>query len=120
MEVDSYAPPQVEVLYNGISISNILVDGGVVVNIMRSFVMNMLQLKINCESTQQLRSLNKGKIKLEGVISNIAILFVEVTCLVDFQVIKDGSTTYSILLGSSWLSRVHDCNCWNEGNMIIG
>lgn len=58
--MDPYAP-QAEVLCNGVSIPNVVVDGEVVVNIMTISAMNMLQLKSNCESTLQLRSLSKGK-----------------------------------------------------------
>ncbi|KAH9296577.1 hypothetical protein KI387_040165, partial [Taxus chinensis] len=45
-EADPYAP-QAEVLYNGISIHDVLVDGGVVVNVMTESVMNMLGFKID-------------------------------------------------------------------------
>lgn len=94
--------PQAEVLFNGVSISNVLVDGGAVVNIMIISDINMLQLKINCESTLQSRSLNKGKTKSEGVVSNVAISIVGVTCLVDFQVMKDGAVAYPMPLGRPW------------------
>lgn len=54
-------------------------------NIMTIYVMNMFRLKINYESTLQLRSLSKSKTKLEGVVSNVV---------------------YPMLLGRPWLRRM--------------
>ncbi|KAH9291083.1 hypothetical protein KI387_044654, partial [Taxus chinensis] len=87
-EVDPYAP-QDEVLCNSISIHDVLIDGGAAVNVMTKFVMNMLGLKINHPSTLMLRSLNKGKTKPEGFVSNVAISVMGVVCVVDFQVMKN-------------------------------
>ncbi|KAH9290083.1 hypothetical protein KI387_034200, partial [Taxus chinensis] len=50
---DPYAP-QAEVLCNGISIHDVLVDGGAAVNVMTESVMNMLGLKIDRPSTLML------------------------------------------------------------------
>ncbi|KAH9316081.1 hypothetical protein KI387_024708, partial [Taxus chinensis] len=118
-EADPYAP-QAEVLCNGISIHDVLVDGGAAVNVMTESVMNMLGLKIDRPSTLMLRSLNKGKTKPEGVISNVAISVMGVVCVVDFQVMKNGTVAYPMLLGRPWLRRVHARNYWNEGFMTLG
>ncbi|KAH9309460.1 hypothetical protein KI387_037371, partial [Taxus chinensis] len=56
-----------------------------VVNVMTESVMNMLGLKIDRPSTLMLRSLNKGKTKPAGVVSNVAISVMGVVCVVDFQ-----------------------------------
>ncbi|KAH9288202.1 hypothetical protein KI387_032319 [Taxus chinensis] len=43
-----------------------------------------------------------------------------VVCVVDFQVMKNGTVAYPMLLGRPWLRRVHARNYWNEGFMTLG
>ncbi|KAH9299339.1 hypothetical protein KI387_031021 [Taxus chinensis] len=43
-----------------------------------------------------------------------------VVCVVDFQVMKNGTVAYPMFLGRPWLRRVHVRNYWNEGFMTLG
>ncbi|KAH9317520.1 hypothetical protein KI387_019289, partial [Taxus chinensis] len=67
-----------------------------------------------------LRSLNKGKTKAEGAVSNVAISFMGVVYVVDFQVMKNCTFAYPLLLGRPWLRIFHARNYWNEGFMTLG
>ncbi|KAH9290776.1 hypothetical protein KI387_034893 [Taxus chinensis] len=73
-EADPYAP-QAEVLCNGISIHDVLVDGGVVVNVMTESVMNMLGLKIDRPSTLMLST---SEVDTEDEESEVDVLVLDI------------------------------------------
>jgi hypothetical protein len=63
------------------------VDGRVGVNVMTIFAMRYLGLRIDKPTSITLQMANKQVVRLEGVISNVAITVMKVSTIVDFHVV---------------------------------
>ncbi len=95
-------------------------DGGAGVNVITIPVMRYLGLKIDRPASITLKMANKQVVRLEGVISNVAIIVMRVSTIVDFHVVLKADGAYSMILCRPWLTKSHTRNYWGEGYMTIG
>ncbi len=63
---------------------------------------------------------NKRIIKLEGVISNVVIIIMRVSTIVDFHVVLEENGAYPMILSKHWLTKSHVSNYCGKGYMTIG
>jgi hypothetical protein len=74
----------IDVQCNGSVLHRVLVDGRVGVNVITILAMKYLRLKIDRPTSITLKMANKQIVKLEGVISNVIIIVMMVSTIVDF------------------------------------
>jgi len=96
-----------------------LVDGGVIVNVMTIHAMRYLGLKINRPTLITLKMVNKQIVRPKGVISNVIITIMKVSTIVDFHVVLKEDGAYPMILSRPWLTKSHVMNYWGEGYMTI-
>jgi hypothetical protein len=112
--------PIIDVQCNGSVLCGVLVDGGAGVNVMTIPAMRYLGLKIDKPASVTLKMANKQVVRPEGVISNVTIIVMKVSTIVDFYVLLEEDGAYSTILGRPWLTKSHVRNYWGEGYMTIG
>jgi hypothetical protein len=112
--------PIIDVQCNGSVLCGVLVDGGARVNVMTIPTMRYLRLKIDRSTSVTLQIVNKQVVRLEGVISNVVIIVMKVSTIVDFHVVLEEDGAYPMILGRPWLTKSHARNYWGEGYMTIG
>jgi len=110
----------VDVQCNGLMLRGVLVDGRVGVNVMTIPTMKYLGLKIDRPASITLKMANKRIVKPEGNISNVVIVVMGVSTIVDFHVVLEEDGAYPMILGRHWLTKSHARNYWGEGYMTIG
>jgi len=98
----------------------VLVDGGVGINVMTIPTMRYLRLKIDKPGLVTLKMANKRVIRPERVISNVVIILMKVSTIMDFHVVLEEDGVYPLILGRPWLTKSHARNYWGEGYMTIG
>jgi hypothetical protein len=112
--------PIIDVQCNGSVLLEVLVDGGAGVNVMTIPAMRYLGLKIDRPASVTLKMANKRVVRPEGVISNVVIIVMKVSTIVDFHVVLEEYGAYPMILGRPWLTKSHVRNYWGEGYMTIG
>jgi len=112
--------PIINVQCNGLVLREVLVDGGVGVNVMTILAMSYLGLKIDRPTSVTLKMANKRVVRPKGVISNVVITVMRVFTIVDFHVVLKEDGAYPMILGRPWLTKSHARNYWGEGYMTIG
>jgi hypothetical protein len=105
---------------NGLVLREMLVDGGAGVNVMIIPAMRYLGLKIDKPALVTLKMANKQVVRPKGVISNVAIIVMRVSTIVDFHVVLEEDRAYLMISGRPWLTKSHVNNYWGEGYMTIG
>jgi hypothetical protein len=88
-----------------------LVDGRVRLNVMTILAMKYLRFKNYRLASITLKMVNKRIIRLEGVISNVPIIIMRVSTIVDFHVVLEEDGAYLMILGWPWLTKSHARNC---------
>jgi len=111
--------PIMDVQCNGWVLRGVLVDGGVGVNVMTIPAMRYLGLKIDKSASITLKMANKRVVRLKEVISNVVIIIMRVSTIVDFHVVLEEDGAYPIILSRPWLKKSHAKNYWGEGYMTI-
>jgi hypothetical protein len=96
-----------------------LVDGGVGVNVMTILTMKYLWLKTNRPASVTLKMANKWVVKLEGVISSVVITIMKVSTTMDFHVVLKEDGAYPMILSKPWLTKSHVRNYWGEWYITI-
>ncbi len=94
-------------------------DGGAGVNVMTILAMRYLSLKIDRSASVTLKMANKRVVRPEGIISNVVIVIMKVSTIVDFHVVLEEDGAYPMILGRPWLTKSHAKNYWGEGYMTI-
>ncbi len=112
--------PIVDVQCNGLMLRRVLVDGRAGVNVMTIPTMRYLGLKIDRPASITLKMANKRVVRLERNISNVVIVVMGVSTIVDFHVVLEEDGAYPMILGRPWLTKSHARNYWGEGYMTIG
>jgi len=112
--------PIIDVQCNGSVLRGMLVDGGAGVNVMTIPVMRYLGLKIDRPTLVTLKMANKRVIRPKGVISNVVIIVMRVSTIVDFHVVLKEDGAYPMILSKPWLTKSHAKNYWGEVYMTIG
>jgi len=97
----------------------VLVDGGAGVNVMTIPVMMYSRLKIDRPTSVTLKMANKQVVRPEGVISNVVIVVMGVSTIVDFHLVLEENGAYPMILSRPWLTKSHARNYWGEGYMTI-
>ncbi len=118
--VERECDPIIDVQCYGLVLRGMLVDGGAGVNVMTILAMRYLGLKINRSASVTLKMANKRIVRPEGVISNVVIIVMRVSTIVDFHVVLEEDGVYPMILGRLWLTKSHARNYWGEGYMTIG
>jgi hypothetical protein len=96
------------------------VDGNVGVNVMTILAMRYLGLRINRPALVTLKMVIKRIVRLEGIISSVAITIMRVSTIMDFHVVLEEDGAYPMILGRPWLTKSHIRNYWGKGYMTIG
>jgi hypothetical protein len=78
-----------------------------------------LGLKIDRLASVTLKMANKRVGKLERIISNVVIIIMRVSTIVDVHVILEEDGDYPMILGLPWLMKPHVKNYWGKGYMTI-
>jgi hypothetical protein len=60
------------------------------------------------------------QVRPEGVISNVLIIIMRVSTIVDFHVVLEEDGAYLMILGKPYLIKSHIRNYWGGGYMTIG
>jgi hypothetical protein len=81
--------------------------------------MRYLRLKINRPASITLKMFNKRVVKLERVISSVAITVMEIFAIVDFHVVLKEDGAYPMILGGPWVTKSHAKIYWGKGYMTI-
>jgi len=110
----------IDVQCNGSVLHRVLVDGRVGVNVITILAMKYLRLKIDRPTSITLKMANKQIVKLEGVISNVIIIVMTVSTIVDFHVVLEENGAYPMILCKPWLTKSHANNYCGKGYMTIG
>jgi len=88
----------IDVQCNGSVLRGVLVDGGAGINVMIIPTMRYLGLKIDRPASVTLKMTNKRVIRLERVISNVVIVVMGVSTIVDFHVVLEEDGAYLMIL----------------------
>ncbi len=112
--------PIIDVQCNGLVLHEVLVDGGVGINVMTILAMRFLRLKIDKPTSIIFKIVNKRVVKPEWIINNVVIIVMRVSTILDFHVILEDDGAYPMILGRPWLTKSHAKNYWGEGYMTIG
>jgi len=91
--------PIIDVQCNGSVLRGVLVDGRARVNVMIIPTMRYLGLKIDKLASVTLKMANKRIVRPEGVISNVMIIVMKVSTIVDFHVVLEEDGAYLMILG---------------------
>ncbi len=97
--VERECDPIIDVQCYGLVLRGMLVDGGAGVNVMTIPAMRYLGLKINRSASVTLKMANKRIVRPEGVISNVVIIVMRVSTIVDFHVVLEEDGVYPMILG---------------------
>ncbi len=83
----------IDVQCNGSVLHEVLVDGGVGINMMTIPIMKYLRLRIDRSTKITLKMANKQVIRPKGVSSNVKIIVMKVSTIMDFHVVlkEDGA-----------------------------
>jgi len=117
--IERECDPIIDVQCNGSVLRGVLVDGGARVNVMTIPTMRYLGLKIDKPASVTLKMANKRVVRPERVISNVMIIVMRVSTIVDFHVVLEEDGAYPMILGRPWLTKLHARNYWGEGYMTI-
>jgi len=112
--------PIIDVQCNGSVLRGVLVDGGAKVNVMTILAMRYLGLKIDRPTSITLKMANKQVVRPERVISNVVIVVMGVSTIMDFHVVLEEDGAYPMILSRPWLTKSHARSYWGEGYMTIG
>jgi len=89
----------IDVQCNGSVLCGVLVDGVARVNVMTIPAMSYLGLKIDRPASVTLKMANKRVVRPKGVISNVVIIVMRVSTIVDFHVVLEEDGAYPMILG---------------------
>ncbi len=79
-------------------------DGRARLNVMIILAMKYLKFKNYRLTSITLKMVNKQIIRLERVISNVPIIIMKVSTIVDFHVVLEEDGAYLMILGWLWLT----------------
>ncbi len=96
--------PIIDVWFNGSVLHGMLVDGRARLNVMIILAMKYLKFKNYRLTSITLKMVNKQIIRLERVISNVPIIIMKVSTIVDFHVVLEEDGAYLMILGWLWLT----------------
>jgi hypothetical protein len=83
------------------------------------FAMRYLGLKIDKPTSVTLKMANKRIVRPKGIISNVVIIIMKVSIILDFHVVLEEDGAYPMILDRPWLTKSHARNYWGEGYMTI-
>ncbi len=106
--------PLVEVVFHGICLKSILVDGRVGVNVVTGSRMEILGLQSDRQSKCNRWMASKERVKLERVITTVNNSILRITTTLDFQVIQSDIEAYPMILGQPWLKNAHASKYWKD------
>ncbi|KAH7445551.1 hypothetical protein KP509_01G014200 [Ceratopteris richardii] len=120
-QVDSNAPA-VTVEINGYAVPVAQLDSGAAVNLMTEYMVKVLGLTQLENTPMSLRMVDQTQVKPAGLIRNVQTIVGGIEFSVDYLVVRLRSTetTFSILLGRSWLMQADCVHDWRTGFITIG
>ncbi|KAH7405090.1 hypothetical protein KP509_15G055800 [Ceratopteris richardii] len=120
-QVDSNAPV-VTVEINGYAVPGAQLDSGAAVNLMTEYMMKVLGLTQLEHTPMSLRMADQTQVKPARLIRKVQTIVGGIEFSIDYLVVRPRSTetTFSILLGRSWLMQADCVHDWRTGFITIG
>ncbi len=106
----------IDVQCNGLVLCEMLVDGGVRVNVMTIPAMKYLGLKIDKPTLVTFKMANKQVVsnkqvgRPKGIINSVVIIIMRVSTIVDFHVVLEENGVYPMILSRPWLTKSYARN----------
>ena len=102
-------------------VSGCVIDRGIVVNVMASWLFSELEMTVSQQSSMKLKGIDQCIVKPLDQLYNILITVNGVTVKIDFHVldITNQKEGYPIILGRPWLRKMSATNNWKKGSDLL-